>query len=171
MDFINFIKETLLNLILRIEYIYTILIADLNGSISQKWKRLRQCCASLRGHNTETSKNALLEQSTPHILVSTPHTTSSLRLPSNTKKSTVQDVLRAKFSQIHVGLRRRRALSVQEFFHNVGNGTKKESNNQQKTAFYVPPPDDSSGEKKSRSFHSASERKPRSRHRDSLNLR
>ncbi|XP_066258928.1 uncharacterized protein [Euwallacea similis] len=143
---------------------------DLNGSISQKWKRLRQCCASLRGHNSEASKSALLEESSPHILVSTPHTTSSLRLPSNTKKSSVQDVLRAKFSQIHVGLRRRRALSVQEFFHGSANG-KKEESSQPKTAFYVPPPEGLTPDaKKLRSFHSASERRPRSRRRESLNL-
>lgn len=146
---------------------------DLNGSISQKWKRLRQCCASLRGHNlhnSETSKSALLDPSSPHILVSTPHATSSLRLPSNTKKSSVQDVLRAKFSQIHVGLRRKRALSVQEFFHNVGNPGKEQAN-QPKTAFYVPAPEDrDSSDRKSRSFQSASERKPRSRQRASLNF-
>ncbi|XP_050314412.1 uncharacterized protein LOC126748914 [Anthonomus grandis grandis] len=142
---------------------------DLNGSISQKWKRLRQCCASLRGHSSETSKSALLDPATPHILVSTPHTTSSLRLPSNTKKSSVQDVLRAKFSQIHVGLRRRRALSVQEFFHNVGSSGK-EQINQPKTAFYVPPPENPPSDKKSRSFQSASERKPRPRQRGSLNF-
>uniref|UniRef100_A0A6P7GTA2 Uncharacterized protein LOC114341979 n=1 Tax=Diabrotica virgifera virgifera TaxID=50390 RepID=A0A6P7GTA2_DIAVI len=79
---------------------------DLNGSISQKWKRLRKCCASLRGnnvHNSETSKSTLLESTTPNILVSTPHTTSSLRIPNNSKRSSVQDVLRAKLSQIHVG--------------------------------------------------------------------
>ncbi|XP_057669244.1 uncharacterized protein LOC130901638 isoform X2 [Diorhabda carinulata] len=110
-------------------------ISDLNGSISQKWKRLRKCCASLRGsnvHNTETSKNTLLESSSPHILVSTPHTTSSLRIPNSTKRNSVQDILRAKLSQIHVGLRKRRALSVQEFSH---------SPNQEKpTTFYVPSP-------------------------------
>ncbi|XP_050519291.1 uncharacterized protein LOC114346485 isoform X2 [Diabrotica virgifera virgifera] len=109
---------------------------DLNGSISQKWKRLRKCCASLRGnnvHNSETSKSTLLESTTPNILVSTPHTTSSLRIPNNSKRSSVQDVLRAKLSQIHVGLRKRRALSVQEFFHNP---------NQEKPnpTFYVPSP-------------------------------
>ncbi|KAL1492898.1 hypothetical protein ABEB36_011069 [Hypothenemus hampei] len=140
---------------------------DLNGSISQKWKRLRQCCASLRGHSTESSKNALLEHGNAHILVSTPHATSSLRLPSNTKKNSVQDVLRAKFSQIQVGLRRRRALSVQEFFHHNG----KEQNNQPKAAFYVPAPDGiNSSERKSKSFQSASERKPRPRQRESLNF-
>ncbi|XP_019753631.1 uncharacterized protein LOC109532928 [Dendroctonus ponderosae] len=143
---------------------------DLNGSISQKWKRLRQCCASLRGHNSETSKSALLEPTSPHILVSTPHTTSSLRLPSNTKKTSVQEVLRAKFSQIHVGLRRRRAMSVQEFFHTVGNGGK-EQTNQPKTAFYVPAPENlTSADRKPRIFQSASERKARPRQRESLNL-
>lgn len=147
------------------------MLADLNGSISQKWKRLRQCCASLRGHNSETSKSALLEPTSAHILVSTPHTTSSLRLPSNTKKTSVQEVLRAKFSQIHVGLRRRRAMSVQEFFHTVGNGGK-EQTNQPKTAFYVPAPENlTSADRKPRIFQSASERKARPRQRESLNLR
>lgn len=110
-------------------------VPDINGSISQKWKRLRKCCASLRGvsvHNSETSKNTLLESSSPHILVSTPHTTSSLRISSTTKKSSVQDVLRAKLSQIHVGLRKRRALSVQEFFH--------PPNEEKNPTFYVPAP-------------------------------
>ncbi|XP_060516026.1 tyrosine-protein phosphatase non-receptor type 13-like isoform X2 [Cylas formicarius] len=141
---------------------------DLNGSISQKWKKLRQCCSSLRGvtfHNSEPSKSALLEQSSPHILVSTPHTTSSLRIPSSTKKNSVQEVLRAKFSQIHVGLRRRRALSVQEFFQPPGNGPE-----QPKTAFYVPSPTSTTPPRKSPSFQSASERKPRPRQRASLNL-
>lgn len=108
---------------------------DLNGSISQKWKRLRKCCASLRGNNvdnSETSKSTLLESSSPHILVSTPHTTSSLRIPNTSKRNSVQDVLRAKLSQIHVGLRKRRALSVQEFFHNP--------NQEKPTTFYVPSP-------------------------------
>ncbi|CAG9759932.1 unnamed protein product [Ceutorhynchus assimilis] len=140
---------------------------DLNGSISQQWKKIRNCCSSLRGHNSETSKSALLDSTSPHILVSTPHATSSLRLPSGTKKSSVQDVLRAKFNQIHVGLKRRRALSVQEFFHNAS----KDQTNQPKTAFYVPPPENlTSLNGKSRSFQSASERKPRSRQRASLNL-
>ncbi|KAJ8985889.1 hypothetical protein NQ317_006263 [Molorchus minor] len=109
-------------------------LLDINGSISQKWKRLRKCCSSLRGtsiHNTETPKTTLLESSGPHILVSTPHATSSLRI-SNTKKSSVQDVLRAKFNQIHVGLRKRRPLSVQEFFHNTGQ--------EKQPTFYVPSP-------------------------------
>ncbi|CAH1153738.1 unnamed protein product [Phaedon cochleariae] len=113
-----------------------ILKEDLNGSISQKWKRLRKCCASLRGvssHNSETSKSTLLESSPPHILIGTPHTTSSLRIPNTTKKNTVQDVLRAKLSQIHVGLRKRRALSVQEFFHHP--------NPEKNPTFYVPAPD------------------------------
>lgn len=110
-------------------------VSDINGSISQKWKRLRKCCASLRGvsvHNSETSKSTLLESSSPHILVSTPHTTSSLRISSTTKKSSVQDVLRAKLSQIHVGLRKRRALSVQEFFQ--------PPNQDKNPTFYVPAP-------------------------------
>ncbi|CAH1158719.1 unnamed protein product [Phyllotreta striolata] len=125
---------------------------DLNGSISQKWKRLRKCCASLRGsnvYNSETSKSTLLEPTTPHILVSTPHTTSSLRIPSNTKKSSVQDVLRAKLNQIHIGLRRRRALSVQEFFHNP--------NQEKPPTFYVPSPAEEPPK--------APSRRPRSRQR------
>nr|XP_023013078.1 uncharacterized protein LOC111503089 isoform X2 [Leptinotarsa decemlineata] len=125
---------------------------DINGSISQKWKRLRKCCASLRGvsvHDSETSKSTLLESSTPHILVNTPHTTSSLRIPNTSKKSSVQDILRAKLSQIHVGLRKRRALSVQEFF---------QSPSQEKpTTFYVPSP--------SPDINTAQTRRPRSRQR------
>ncbi|KAG5894430.1 hypothetical protein JTB14_019800 [Gonioctena quinquepunctata] len=127
-------------------------IRNINGSISQKWKRLRKCCASLRGvsvHNSETSKSTLLESSTPHILVSTPHTTSSLRIPNTSKKNSVQDILRAKLSQIHVGLRKRRALSVQEFFHNP--------NPDKPPTFYVPSP--------SSPDINAQTRRPRSRQR------
>ncbi|XP_044256183.1 pro-interleukin-16-like [Tribolium madens] len=110
---------------------------DLNGSISQKWRRLRNCCASLRGISTqsspEASRDTLLNPS-PRILVSTPHATSSLRLPG-AKKSSVQDVLRAKLSRIHVGLRKRRALSVQEFFHSPTHEPQ-----QPQPTFYVPSP-------------------------------
>lgn len=84
-------------------------------------------------NNSETSKSTLLESSPQHILVSTPpHTTSSLRISGSTKKSSVQDVLRAKLSQIHVGLRKRRALSVQEFFT--------PPSPDKNPTFYVPPP-------------------------------
>ncbi|CAH0561817.1 unnamed protein product [Brassicogethes aeneus] len=111
-------------------------IGDINGSISQKWRRLRNCCASLRGvssHNNspEPSRDSLLDSSSPQILVSTPHATSSLRLPG-AKKNSVQDVLRAKLSRIHVGLRKRRALSVQEFFNSP--------THEKKPTFYVPSP-------------------------------
>ncbi|KAJ8923500.1 hypothetical protein NQ315_010078 [Exocentrus adspersus] len=135
------------------------LFMNINGSISQKWKRLRKCCASLRGvstHTSETSKSTLLESSTPHILVSTPHATSSLRIPSS-KKSSVQDVLRAKLSQIHVGLRKRRALSVQEFFH--------QSQEKQPT-FYVPSPCSMSPT----SGDTPQARRPRSRQRSVTSL-
>ncbi|KAJ8945621.1 hypothetical protein NQ314_009149 [Rhamnusium bicolor] len=99
----------------------------------------------------KTSKSSLLEQSGPHILVSTPHTTSSLRIPSTNKKNSVQDVLRAKLSQIHVGLRKRRALSVQEFFHNP--------NQEKQPTFYVPSPTTPN------SSENAQTRRPRSRQR------
>ncbi|XP_018578183.1 uncharacterized protein LOC108916409 isoform X2 [Anoplophora glabripennis] len=134
---------------------------DINGSISQKWKRLRKCCASLRGvnvHSSETSKSTLLEPSAPHILVSTPHATSSLRIPSSNKKNSVQDVLRAKLSQIHVGLRKRRALSVQEFFHN--------SNQEKQPTFYVPSPCSVSPT----SGGTSQPRRPRSRQRSVTSL-
>ncbi|XP_008200226.1 pro-interleukin-16 isoform X2 [Tribolium castaneum] len=113
---------------------------DLNGSISQKWRRLRNCCASLRGISTqsspEASRDTLLNSPSPRILVSTPHphATSSLRLPG-AKKNSVQDVLRAKLSRIHVGLRKRRALSVQEFFHSPTHEPQ-----QPQPTFYVPSP-------------------------------
>lgn len=129
-------------------------ISDINDSISQKWKRLRKCCSSLRGvsvHNSETSKSSLLESSSPHILVSTPHTTSSLRISSTTKKTSVQDVLRAKLSQIHEGLRKRRALSVQEFFV--------PPNQDKNPTFYVPAPSPCPD------VDSSSPRKPRPRQR------
>lgn len=112
----------------------------MNGSISQKWRRLRNCCASLRGISTqsspEPSRDTLLNTPSPRILVSTPHATSSLRLPG-AKKNSVQDVLRAKLSRIHVGLRKRRALSVQEFFHSP---THEPQQPQPQPTFYVPSP-------------------------------
>lgn len=120
----------------RVKLTFRLLIADLNGSISQKWRRLRNCCASLRGVSTqsspEVSRDTLLNDPSPCILVSTPVATSSLRLPG-AKKSSVQDVLRAKLSRINVGLRKRRALSVQEFFHSP-------THDPQQPTFYVPSP-------------------------------
>lgn len=82
-------------------------------------------------NSPEPSRDSLLDSSSPHILVSTPHATSSLRLPG-AKKNSVQDVLRAKLSRIHVGLRKRRALSVQEFFHSP--------THEKQPTFYVPSP-------------------------------
>lgn len=88
-----------------------------NGSISQRWRRLRRCCASLRASNKHSSPEAcedtLLDKNeSPQILV---NLSSSLRLPS-AKKCSVQDVLRSKLNRIHMGLRKRRALSVHEVF-------------------------------------------------------
>lgn len=59
-------------------------------------------------------------------------TTSSLRLPSKTKKNSVQEVLRLKLNRIQVGLRKRRALSVQEVFH--------PNQQYENPTFYVPSP-------------------------------
>lgn len=105
-----------------------------NGSISQRWRRLRRCCASLRASSTQNSpescRDTLLEGQNKHILVSTPHGSSSLRLP-NAKKGSVQEVLRSKLNRIHVGLRKRRALSVQEVFS---------SPTHEQPTFYVPSP-------------------------------
>lgn len=110
-----------------------------NGSISQRWRKLRRCCASLRtssAHNSpETSRNALLENDSPRILVSTPHSSSSLRLPG--KRESVQEVLRSKLNRIHAGLRKRRALSVQEVFSNG-------SPVHEQPTFYVPSPSEKS---------------------------
>lgn len=123
--------------------LFLFFVSDLNGSISQKWRRLRNCCASLRGLSTqnssEASRDSLLNTPSPRILVSTPHATSSLRLPG-AKKSSVQEVLRAKLSRIHVGLRKRRALSVQEFFHSPTHDQQEQSEQQQQPKFYVPSP-------------------------------
>jgi len=106
-----------------------------NGSISQRWRRLRRCCASLRTssaqNSPEASRNALLDTESPRILVSTPHSSSSLRLPG--KKGSVQEVLRSKLNRIHAGLRKRRALSVQEVFS---------SPTHEQPTFYVPSPND-----------------------------
>ncbi|KAF5274610.1 hypothetical protein FQA39_LY07222 [Lamprigera yunnana] len=113
-----------------------------NGSISQRWRKLRRCCASLRtssAHNSpETSRNALLENDSPRILVSTPHSSSSLRLPG--KRESVQEVLRSKLNRIHAGLRKRRALSVQEVFSNG-------SPVHEQPTFYVPSPGDKKSDK------------------------
>ncbi|XP_018328634.1 tyrosine-protein phosphatase non-receptor type 13 isoform X2 [Agrilus planipennis] len=109
-----------------------------NGTISQRWRRLRKCCASLRTPSAqstpEQSRDALLDDSNsnPRILVSTPHTSSSLRLPGK-KAGSVQELLRSKLNRIHVGLRKRRALSVQEVFS---------SPTEEKPTFYVPSPNE-----------------------------
>lgn len=95
---------------------------------------MRKCCASLRASSSQNSPepctDALLEGQNKHILVSTPHGSSSLRLP-NAKKGGVQEVLRSKLNRIHVGLRKRRALSVQEVFS---------SPTHEQPTFYVPSP-------------------------------
>ncbi|KAJ3639956.1 hypothetical protein Zmor_003282 [Zophobas morio] len=145
---------------------------DLNGSISQKWRRLRNCCASLRGISTqsspEASRDSLLNTPSPRILVSTPHATSSLRLPG-AKKSSVQDVLRAKLSRIHVGLRKRRALSVQEFFHSPTHEQQPPPPQPQPT-FYVPSPvSPDAGSTSLPLIDGESRRRARSRQRNSVN--
>lgn len=58
----------------------------------------------------------------------------SLRLPSD-KKGGVQDVLRSKLNRIQVGLRKRRALSVQEVFTSPPHD---------QPMFYVPSPEEKS---------------------------
>lgn len=86
----------------------------------------------MRASSTHTSaepcRDALLDNNkSPHILV---NLNSSLRLP-NTKKNSVQEVLRSKLNSINVGLRKRRALSVQEVFT---------SPTHDQPTFYVPSP-------------------------------
>lgn len=86
----------------------------------------------MRASSTHTSpeacKDTLLDKSgSPQILV---NLSSSLRLP-NSKKTSMQDVLRSKLNRIHVGLRRSRALSVQEVFS---------SPTHEHPTFYVPSP-------------------------------
>lgn len=107
-------------------------LSSWNGSISQKWRRLRRCCSSLRASSTRTTaepcRDSLLDNNkSPHILV---NLSSSLRLP-NSKKNSVQEVLRSKLNSINVGLRKRRALSVQEVFA---------SPSHDRPTFYVPSP-------------------------------
>ncbi|KAK9889252.1 hypothetical protein WA026_004529 [Henosepilachna vigintioctopunctata] len=109
---------------------------DLNGSISQRWRRLRNCCSlrGFKGHDSqsEATRTSLLENSSPQTLVSTPQATSYRRLPG-AKKTSVQDVLRAKLNSIHVGLRKSRGLSVQEVFSGNFNDSKQPK-------FYIPSP-------------------------------
>ena len=162
--------NTLLFLLLLLCIVFV--VADLNGSISQKWRRLRNCCASLRGISTqsspEASRDSLLNTPSPRILVSTPHATSSLRLPG-AKKSSVQDVLRAKLSRIHVGLRKRRALSVQEFFHSPTHEQQPPPPQPQPT-FYVPSPvSPDAGSTSLPLIDGESRRRARSRQRNSVN--
>lgn len=116
-------------------------IGSWNGSISQSWRKLRRCCASLRASSAQNSpepgRDALLEPSSrsPHILVNhqLPQMSASFRLPNSTpKKNSVQEVLRSKLNRIQVGLRKRRALSVQEVFHT--------SPTHDDSRFYVPSP-------------------------------
>ncbi|XP_044765626.1 pro-interleukin-16-like isoform X2 [Coccinella septempunctata] len=109
---------------------------DLNGSISQRWRKLRNCCSlrGFKGHEnaSEASRTTLLDSSSPQTLVSTPQATSYRRLPG-AKKASVQDVLRAKLNSIHVGLRKSRGLSVQEVFSGNFNDSKQPT-------FYIPSP-------------------------------
>ncbi|XP_022908148.1 uncharacterized protein [Onthophagus taurus] len=110
-----------------------------NGTISQRWRKLRRCCSSLRSPSTpappEPCRDSLLDDthSSP-ILVSLPQISTSLRIPNSTKKSSVQEVIRSKLNRIHVGLRKRRAVSVHEVFNSP-------THDQQPT-FYVPSPND-----------------------------
>lgn len=120
-------------------FLFALDLSGWNGSISQKWRRLRRCCASLRTssvHNSpEPSRSSLIESDSPRILVSTPTSSSSLRLPG--KKGTVQEILRSKLNRIHAGLRKRRALSVQEVFT---------SPTREQTTFYVSSPNENKSE-------------------------
>lgn len=109
---------------------------DLNGSISQRWRKLRNCCSlrGLKSHEspTEPSRTSLLDTSSPQTLVSTPQPITYRRLQTS-KKTSVQDVLRAKLNSIHVGLRKSRGLSVQEVFSGNFNDSKQPT-------FYIPSP-------------------------------
>lgn len=105
-----------------------------NGSISQRWRKIRRCCASLRSpsvQNTpEPCRDTLLSgECNSQILVNIPQISNSLRIPSSKKKSSVQDVIRSQFNRMHVALRKRRALSVQEVFN---------SPTSEQPTFYVP---------------------------------
>ncbi|GJQ69961.1 hypothetical protein Trydic_g13345 [Trypoxylus dichotomus] len=103
-----------------------------NGSISQRWRKIRRCCASLTSptiqNTTEPCGDTLLRDNS-QILVNLPQISSSLRIPSSKKKTSVQDVIRSQFNRMHVALRKRRALSVQEVFNSPAH---------EQPTFYVP---------------------------------
>ena len=84
-------------------------------------------------NTSEPCQDTLLDGRKSDILVNIPQITStSLRIPNSTKKASVQDVIRSKLNRIHVGLRKRRALSVQEVFSSP--------TCDQPPTFYVPSP-------------------------------
>ncbi|KRT78741.1 PDZ domain-containing protein, partial [Oryctes borbonicus] len=103
-----------------------------NGSISQRWRKIRRCCATLTSPTiqttTEPCEDTLLRDNS-QILVNIPQISSSLRIPSSKKKTSVQDVIRSQFNRMHVALRKRRALSVQEVF---------DTSTHEQPTFYVP---------------------------------
>ncbi|XP_017781003.1 PREDICTED: uncharacterized protein LOC108565858 isoform X1 [Nicrophorus vespilloides] len=145
---------------------HSIYLSSWNGSISQSWRKLRRCCASLRATSAQNSpepcRDALLDNQNQHILVNLPQ----MSVLSTSKRNSMHEVIRSKLSRIHVGLRKRRALSVQEVFH---------SPTHDQPTFYVPSPNDKANDSGSTSLplidcdlpeKQNHRSRPRSRHRD-----
>lgn len=125
--------------------------------MSQKWRQLRRRCASFKGNGSHdgspdrcsdsplSSQRYTLLGDTGISFEDSPknserlynttkvYHTSSLRLPQKTGVQDVQKLLRNKLNRIHAGLRKRRAISVQEVF---GNATTPAP----QPTFYVPSP-------------------------------
>lgn len=125
--------------------------------MSQKWRQLRRRCASFKGSSShdgspdrgsdsplsgqrytllgdtgisfeDSPKNSERLYNTTKV-----YHTSSLRLPQKTGVQDVQKLLRNKLNRIHAGLRKRRAISVQEVFGNPATPAPQ-------PRFYVPSP-------------------------------
>lgn len=129
-----------------------------NNSISQRWRRLRKCCSSFKSigvqsgsgggncHLSPQREKLLVPDQTKYAVVSKANSTngdkyelspssSSVRLQKKTGSvHEVQQLLKSKFNRLQSGLKKRRALSVQEVF----TGSNQQPNKQ--PTFYVPSP-------------------------------
>ncbi|KAG8223418.1 hypothetical protein J437_LFUL003691 [Ladona fulva] len=104
-------------------------VALWNKSISQRWRRLRRRCSSFSSAHSPTTQHLLDSPSTisspdspatlPRKDAATPppradEDSISTTSTSSTPRSLLPENLRHKFSQLNLGLRKRRALSVHE---------------------------------------------------------
>ncbi|XP_071449316.1 uncharacterized protein [Hetaerina americana] len=109
-------------------------VALWNKSISQRWRRLRRRCSSFSSGHSPTTQH-LLDSSPSSLASASPSSPASLprgkdpcptpphrdedsisttSTSSASPRSILPENIRNKFSQLHLGLRKRRALSVHE---------------------------------------------------------